>query len=418
MTENEEPQLPALISQPATIVEAIQTTVPQLQKMHKGALAAMEKELVKPTNDEEFEAKNKFLSKVKYNYDLMYEKRKAITDKLEEVKDYLMQFERPLNYDGKAKSLYNDIKALQTSYQQDKLDEKKRQEAEAAKRKAIEDHKVDVQTSIRTNLSNMIMEKVRLASDWCSGYFKDATLANFDDMEKKFNGYKPRLKEEDYNKCFTVSYNKGLLDDSTFAVLVEQAKTEGPYQKWNAAVVAHVIPILNEWRAKTTDIKQEIQLRESAASEEERKKIQEAQDKKKAEDEKKRQDDLKRIEEEQKQAIANKEAMDKLSNSFQEQATVQQLDDAGPVKKVMKLEDPTQPMPLTHIIYAVFAAEKFDGILKKDKDKKIVMDAQGRPEYIPAVQWWIDQYLRIADHKKFKIEHTVIFEDSKVIVRK
>jgi hypothetical protein len=44
------------------------------------------------------------------------------------------------------------------------------------------------------------------------------------------------------------------------------------------------------------------------------------------------------------------------------------------------------------------------------------LDANGRPEYVPGIQWWITQFqkLKVDAH----IEGTVLVEDSKVIIRK
>lgn len=416
MTDQQPTTLPAVITSPETVVQAIQKALPEMERRNKAAVEAMDA-ATKPTTDEEYEKNNELLVGVKLTYDKVNALRTPITKQLDELKAFLMEFERPLDYGTKAKSQYNSIRLWQEEYQQEKLNAINKEKEAAAKRKAVQDHIVDIQTAMRTNLANLMMDKTRKASDWCSTFFNTATVENFDEMEKRFCGMNPQLKQEEYKKCLDVSYNQSLINSVEYMAIQAAMLEAEPYTKWNTEYLSKIMPTINEWRGKTSQIKQQL-IEKANASEADRKRIEAEQAKKKAADEEKRLADLKAQEEAQKLAISEREQRDKLANSFQQQAFEQTLDNTGPTEKVLKFEDATQAMPFTHIIYQCFAHEKFPGILKKDKDKKVVLDAAGRPEYIDHVQWWIDFYLKNVDTKKYKIDHTVLFDKAKIAVRK
>jgi hypothetical protein len=68
------------------------------------------------------------------------------------------------------------------------------------------------------------------------------------------------------------------------------------------------------------------------------------------------------------------------------------------------------------MIYHVMASKKFVGIQKKDaKLGTPITDEKGNPEYIAAVQWWIDQFLKDVDAD---IPGTKVFKVAKTIIRK
>lgn len=417
MTEQQPSTLPAIIEKPESIIKLIEETVPRMQKSSSLAVDALNK-MKKATTDEEFEENNLLLLKVKKTYDMIKDQmRMPITQQLDELKEFLMQFEKPLNYDSKAKSLYQEKRQLQEDYQADKLAEKKRLEAEAAKIKAREDYKTAIKQQVLTNLSDMVASKVRDADVKSKEYFDKSTLENWEDRARTFMSWKPKLKDEDYVKCFDIADGNGPLSTEEYNVVMKMMLQEEPHSKWEAIVLEKTMPIINEWRAKIPALKQQLIERQNAASEEERQRI-EAEQKAKAEAEARaRQAAIDKAAEEERRKIEQDAEAEKMKNSFQQQAIVQQAEHV-PTQKILRFTKPETPSALVEIIYVCFANPKFPGIIKKDKSGNPVFDKDGRPEYIAAVEWWINFFVKNCDMDKYKITDTLVDEVAKVTVRK
>lgn len=396
-----------------SVAEKVETILPKLVKGNANCLAILS-EIKVIENDEQFENATTDLVDVRTTYDKMKALRMEVTDVLMELKDELMSYERPLNTTD-AKSEYSRARKVLETYQQEKLEKVRAEQALQAKKKDQDNHKVDLRAKMIENLANNVVETIKTADQYSKMLFDSLPLDIFDEKAETFKKQKPKLKQENYDKCFAMHHNTALLTKMEFDALVSDVKVNEPYDKWNEALIEAVAPIMNEWRARIPEIKEE-KIKIAAAQGEEKVKL-EAEAKAKFDLElKQRQDNLDAAAKEQKEMIQSDANMEKMSNEFASQAANQNLDDAGKVKLILKFVDAkTTPKALFEIMYHVFSHKDFPGIQKRDKVKKLVFDAKGRPEYIDPVQWWVDFFM---DNCDAHIENTVITEDAKIVVRK
>ncbi len=397
-----------------SITTSIEEVLPKLKKGHDNCLVVLS-EITAIDSDEAYESANTDLADVRTAFKKMQDMRMGITKKMDDAKEFLMSFEKPISTDAKANNEYNRVRKMMEAYQQEKLEKKRKEEAEIAKKKDLENHKVDLRAKMRENLITNVSETIKIADGYAKTLFDNLPLEIFDEEADKFKKSKPKLKQDKYDSCFAVPYRTDLMTKEEAQALIDEVKAVETYEVWNSAVIEAVSPILNEWRAKIPDIKAEKE--KIAAAQGEEKVRLEAEAKAKADLElKQRQDSIDKAANEQKTQIAQDASMDKMSNEFASQAAAQTLDDAGKVKLILKFKDPkTTPKALFAIMYHVFSHKDFPGIQKRDKAKKLLFDDKGRPEYIEPVQWWIDFFMTNCDAH---IDDTVITEDAKIVVRR
>ncbi len=419
MAEIEQNTLPAIQPVREQLPALLEKNLPLLEKRKANALAALD-EITQITNDEEAEDAVAYLAAVREVYKANNEMRKVMTDMTDAFKDALMEYERDFNPDAKAKNKYNEKKKILEDYNQAKLDRVRAQQAEASKKKEVENFKVDLRSRILEALSNNVVETVKVADNYARTLFASLTLENFDKEAEKFKRAKPKLKIETYEKCFEVPNDlmpkaKQLLSPGEFSTFVNEFKLEQTYDIWNTSVQESVAPVMNEWRARIPELKEELVVK-SKASEEEKIRLADERKKRDEQEQADRKVALDKAQEQQKAQIQSDAEVNKMSNNFAAQAAVQSMDDAGGVKLVLKFTEPAlTPKALMAIIYHCFSHADFPGIQKRDAKKKLVVDGKGRQEYIEAIQWWIDFYLKNCDAA---VEGTQIFEDAKTIVRR
>jgi hypothetical protein len=424
MTEQTTTNLPApveTIKQQLPVL--LEKSLPLMEKWSGKADAALDL-IVQVTNDEEREDANDILSQVRDVYKATTEKRKEMTDITDAFKDLMMEYERPLDPKAGAKSKYNEKRRLIEEYDQQKLEKRRRDEAEAAKKKELENLKVDYQAKMLENLTQMLIDVVKRVDAGSKSYFEALTLENFDTGAEKYKNNKPKLKPTDYDACFVRpvdpigSPNIMLMSQIDYARFVVEVQQQETFDKWNTSFVEAVAPVINEWRAKIPDLKANlIAVSEAMAkSQEEAERVKKEQQDKADREAKERQDRLDTVAAEQKQQIQEDASMNKMSNEFAAQAAIQNLDDVGGHRPVLKFTDPKKtPKAFMEILYHCFSHADFPGIQKRDKAKKLVVDSQGRPEYIEPVQWWIDFFLKNCDAA---IDGTQEFKDAKTTIRK
>jgi hypothetical protein len=395
--------------------EALADNLPDLIKKTTNAHVAMTK-FPEIKTDEDREAAMELLGKIKNSYEVNSKRRKLITEAPDAFKDYLMQFENQVDYTGKKKNEYTRIKSDITRYDQLKLEENKRQEAEAARRKEIENHKVDVKLQIEKNIVALIGSYVAKTDAAGKEFFDKITLETWDAQILKFKGWKPKIKVEDFDKCFEVTFNGDLLTIEDMLELKHDCKMDNPYEEKNAAMQERAKPFIDAWIAKIPEIRAEKEALLKAASEEEKAKL-EREQKEKAELEQRRRENILRLQQEQEnKANEQKAQISKISNEFQEQGTVQQLESVGPTKKILRFNSEKEfARAFAEIVHHCILRPKFPGIYKLDAKKEKVLDAQGRPEYRDEIKWWTNFFMSNCDAK---ITGTTIEEDVKTIVRK
>jgi len=402
-----------IIPEVRDITQLMVGLVPKLEKVRDGALAMMS-EIEAIETEEQREDAAEVVALVRDGYNKMVPMRKDITGLLDEMKNKLMEYERPL--EDKKDSPYGKLRGKIAAYDQKKIDEKKGIEAAAAKKKAKENALVDIGTQVLQNLNNLLLTKTKEAESKSKAFFDNLTLDKFDAGAETYRKMKPNLKEPEYSACFSiVGYDVVLIPVNEFYDIITTLKEVEPYSKWNEEVIKACGPIINEWRAKIPQLKQNlIDLKNASESERSRLKAEQEQQAQAEADRRAR--ELEQLTLAQSRDIAAHSDLKKLENDFVEQATTQVAGDTGPVKLVLQFNDAKKTLKaLSTIIYHCMASPAFPGIYKKDKNNMAVLDAKGRPEHIQAVQFWVDFFMKNCDAA---IDGTIVLEDAKTIIRK
>lgn len=389
-----------------------------LPKMEAGSAKAVARmqAITEIIDDEDYENVETLLVGVRNAYTKMYAMRTEMTGVLDEMKKNLMSFERPLSDDKTSE--YTRLRTLMSAFKQKQIDDKKKLEQAAAKKKERENHFVDIGAAVLTNLNNMVLAKTKKADTDSDAYFKASVLENFDVRAERYSKMKPSLKPEDYNACFVEGLNRrfDLWTEPEWVDIITTLKKAEPIEKWTDEIIKNATPILNEWRAKIPDLKKNLIDLQNAKNDEERKRLESEQQAKAEADKQRRDRELEQQSLDKNLEISSQASLSKLENDFVEQATTQAAGATGPTKQVLKFTDPKKTLKaLSTIMYHSMAHKDFPGIEKRDNKKQIVKDAQGRPEYIEAVQFWINFFMANCDAD---VEGTEIFEIAKTIIRK
>lgn len=410
--ENKTPAIFQVSIEP--ILEKIQSSLPRMIKGRDKAMEMMAK-YTEIDSDEVRQEVNNLLVNVRNTYDAIYKLRTEITGPVDELKSYIMGPEKDLDQNSKTNDVFR-LRNLIAQYDQKKIDAKKKLEEEAAKQKATENHKVDIVAIIKKNLADMVINRARDVQSGSKEFFDKCTLENFDERVKQFKSFKPVLKRaEHYDKCFVVSYSRILLTDDQYAQLIVDIRAEESYEKYDEQVKAVIIPILNDWVGRVSDIKQKLVDLKNTTDEYARQKLLDEQKKQADDEEAKRQQDIQAMQTESDQQIQQAVAVDKMQNEFREQAVTQQAEDTGPVKLLLKFKDQKPVKALTEIMYHCFMHPKFPDVIKKEKGSASKFDEHGYPVFVDWVDTLVSFYLKNCDVNISGIE---LKEVSKVIVRK
>jgi hypothetical protein len=392
------------------IVTLIQTNVPEMMTIRAKAVARMS-QITAIEDEDDVEIVNKVLVNAKGAFDRVMELRKGVTDITDDLKKELMLPEKEITEHGVR------IRGILQQFQQAELDKKKKIEEEAENRKKKENHKVDLEAQVKKNLSKMVIDITVEADEWSKKFWDNTTVADFDSRQKQFMGLKPSLKADRYNLQFNPTYNRSIITKEEYDAFITSLKERKDYSyaEWTMRVIELVTATLNPWRARIDEIKAEKIEIEKANGE---KKAQLEADKKARDDaeEKRKKEAFDKLQKQAESTIAEEAEIGKMSNEFVKQGTIEQAGDKGLIKYVLKFTDREKQMKAFATIIAHCMSHKdFPGFQKKDKNKAPVVDDKNRPEYIDAVQWWINFFLAKCDAD---IDGTQLFEDSKVIVRK
>jgi hypothetical protein len=397
--------------------------IPKLKTANVKAVMQMEQWLEGGDlqDDEERQQLNDFLAGIRSSGQKMQALRKEITLPIDAAVSELIALEKPLMDDKN--SLYSQLRTLITKYDQAKLDEKLRLEKEAADRKAREIALIEIKAVILKNLHNLATTKAKNAEAWAKTWWEQTTLETWDARADAFMKIRPNLKREEYETMFTINYadkiKAAMFQDQPYALTtyIDELKKTETYEKWNKEVLDASMPIINEWRGKIPSMKEErIRINQIQDEQLKQQAIRDAKAKEEAEEER-RSRDIEQQAVHKSLQVDGIAALDKLESSFAEQATVQGAPDAGLFKLVLRFENVAKAyQPFVTIIYHVMASKKFQGIVKRDaKLGTPIVDEKGNPEYIPQVQWWIDQFLKDVNAD---VPGTKVFQVAKTIVRK
>lgn len=402
----------------APLVPKIQESYPKMLKARDRCLEAIQEQLSivpeTPEDKEEWiENANGILVATRNTHEAIYKLRTEITVITDKLKEFLMEPEKAIDQTGKD-NLAAQLRGLVGKLQQEELKRKQDIEAEAARKKARDDYRVEIETQMRKALKDMVISNTVATDEWATKFWADTTLENFEARRKTFLGVIPKMKKETYDKCFVVLIDKSKITDEELTASITHLQETETFDKWNALTIDGITPILNDWRAKIDEIKrQKTELAE--ANETEKLRLSLEQKRKDDEDALRKKKEFEQLQKNSDQALQTELEVNKMSNAFVEQVTVQGMGAKGPLKKTLKFTDPALTMKaLANIIYHVMAHPEFKGIQKRNAKGELVVDDQNRPEYIDEVQKWINFFLSKCDAK---IEGTKVYEDTKVIVR-
>lgn len=406
MQEEVTPNLPQLN------IEDLKTIIPKLRSSHDKAIAVTQA-VTQVDSEEEYEEVEKLCVRLKATYDqISYPLYRKLAEPIELITEQARDLIAPFDYKSKRDNEYNRLRGLLTAFRQRELDKKKAIEAEAAKKRERENYLVDLKTSILKALNNLVTEKVKKAESGSAEYFAASNLETFDERAEQFKKMKPKLKPEDWENCFIVPAEARVTAEWLKDIMAEES-----FDKWNAAVIEAATPIINEWRGKIPDLKQQLIERKKLADDKEALAKLELDQKRKEQQEAARRQAA--IDEENKKRqteVDNQAGLDKMENSFVEQATLFNAGDAGPTKLALKFNDPTKALKaFTTILYHVFSHKDFKGIVKTDKKGSPVKDEEGNFVYIDQVQFFVNFFLQKCDAD---IEGTTVYEKAKIIIKK
>ncbi len=237
-----------------SVLEIAEQHLPKMMIGSQRAVEAMQA-IKTITSEEEYEEAEVLMGRVKSAYEKINLMRTDITSPMDEAKKFFMSFERPLGDDKSSE--YMRVRGIMANYKQAELDKKKEIEAAAAKKKAYDDHIVDLKAQVLKNLNDMLLDKTKRSDSGSSDFFKASTLDNFDERAEQFMKMKPKLKAEDYVKCFAVHFNtEHIKNTKELDDILIKFKAEETYEAWNEKVINAATPIINEWRGKIPQLKQ------------------------------------------------------------------------------------------------------------------------------------------------------------------
>lgn len=417
MSEEQKPPTTTALIQIEPLVQQITTFLTEVSspegKITK-AVAYM-RGIDKVENEDDVEYANEVLGKVKTIYDHYAEKRMAITSQTDELKKNLMSFEKLVSPDGKTDNEYTRVRNLIQSYKQAELERVRAEEEKARRQRERDDMKVRLQAQWKKNLVDMTLSRVVEVDEGAAKHFAAATVENFDELAKKFKGFKPLLKPERFQQCFVEPFESGKITPEEFEAWKKEFQVTETYEHWSALVIDGITPVLNQWNARIPELKAE-KIRIAQAQGEERERLEkEARDREAAE--KTRKDtEFAKLKQQAQDDIQLETDQGLMHNAFKEQGVNQQIDSIGPLAKELRFTDTTQvPKALANIIYHCFLNPKFPGIYKLDKSKKPVVDESGVKQYTDQIDWWLRFFMANCDAA---IPGTEVKEKAKVIVKR
>lgn len=392
-----ESTLPAL-PQIQTVAERFQTNLPQIQKGNEIAIRVLKSiqsaEIKTDADREEQVAK---LTKVKDIYAKVNSLRVQVTEPIDQIKDYLMSFERPMDDKGKDNE-YARAKAVITTYDQWKLDEKKKAELAAEQQRQLTVYKAELKAAVGKQLVEMLAGVKKTLIQGMAQWEKGLTLENFTAKEAEIaKPGSPALKMDKYEACFHTDFNRRhLLNEQLTKEYIESLKTDYPYEQFNNSYIEIVTEIKNSYRSRMGAIKvQLLEAKDNAEKEALRKAEIDAQD----------EANRLKVDNEASSALQQVESqkdMNLMEATFVQQAQTADLD-AGPSGKKASFEkDSLWLKPLLEVISIVATSGKVQSIRNT------------KGEYIPAIQWWLTKYETLGK----EVSGVKLTEVAKTIVRK
>jgi hypothetical protein len=375
------------------------------------------KQVAEIDTDEKDQEINGLLVKVRNTYDDIQEKRKQITDPLDDLRKHLMEIENKLSLKPGVENEVNRVKSLRDQYYQKKLEEKKSKEKGIELRKEIENLKTDIRAEVSTNVETGPNKLMIKNSEAMEKWLKSITLDNYDERLKNLTSFKPKLKQDVYEGWFKVGVDISKIPDDELNSLMDELKKQYPYDIINKTYVEKAIKELDEWKDKAENYKGQLKELQQEKNENERKRKAQEQLKSQEEEARKKRQELEQDSKSKEQAIADQKESDQMSNMFEEQVKKQGIEEVGPSGKILRFKDDKLDLKsFMEIIFHCTLHQKFPGIYATDSKKKIKLDKLGNKVYIPPVEWWLKFFANYVEG--VEIKNVDVIDVAKVSVRK
>jgi len=362
------------VKQITSVAQIIERNITILEKGNALAVEQLKavQEMVIDNYEDRAEAIS-VLDKCRDVYAKVQDKRKEATVPIDEIKSWLMSYERPIDPEGKDNE-YSRAKAVVNAYDQKKLDAKKKAELDAETARKVNVYKAELKASVGRALAEMVAGQKKNMIQQMATWEQGITLENYNAMVDKVNNPKPvSLKQELYDKCFHDNFKHSyLLNDQLTKEYIESLKSDYPYDTFNKDYQAIAAEIINSYREKMSSIKVRLEeIKGNAEKASARKKELEEQALKEAQ----------QVDQQASEAIKDIESqrdMNIVSAEFVRQGTLSDIE-AGPSKKKASFEnDSMWLVPLQQVIGHV----ALTGIPIKKKSG----------EYIDAIQWFLTKF--------------------------
>lgn len=366
-------------------------------------------------NDDETEEKaRKALKDYKATFEAMQEGRKAITNKLDGVKQKLMIPEKSITIDPKDSDAdYTRVKGLLNEYQNKKIREAEEKREAAEKKQKRENALVELRAAIEKNVAIKVQEYANKINGDIADFIGKTTLENFDTREKQFN-LTPTLKPEVWASFFEVDYDKELLNAEDHKAIVDELSAEAlTYEAINAKYVSLTKPTIEKAKADLPELKQKLE-NIARLEQQDKEAAQRAADELKEQQLKEKQEAERKAETERLAAeklAAQKEGESKLDNEFEKNkviaSTVVKKNNSVTKSYAFVNCEPEELIKVvSELMFVCFNHPKFKGHIKTDKN--------GVPQYKtledgitqrPVYEEWLEVFLKFyAD----KIEHKTV----------
>lgn len=364
-------------------------------------------------SEEDDKKVNDLLSRVKMTYDQVDAQRKQLTEPYDNFKKALMLIVGEVDPKKGKDNNYNRLKQLREGFAQEKLDKKRKAEADLNKIKLANTKLIDLEAQIKTQISSIPMDKLIEAEKTLTGWYDGITLENLEAKTKAIN-VKPKLKKEFYDSFFEVKMDMAGVDQAKVDEVVAKLKKEFDYESLNSDYSAKAVASLDAWKAKLPQLKLRLEAIAKAEGEDAEALKNQLVAQKKIESDNAA-EKLKEEKEEKERSIATDATDAKVEEEFVAQGSQQLLDkNTGPSKYVARFTDDQWLKPFATVMYHAVIHEDFPGIYKKDREGEIKVDEKGRQIYIDPIDYFMKFF---ASKCNAKIDGIKMFEDVKVSTR-
>lgn len=357
-----------------SVAQIIERNITTLEKGSELAIESLKEVQAMVINtDEDRDEAISTLDKCRDVYTKVQTSRKEATVPIDEIKSWLMSYERPIDPEGKDNE-YSRAKAVINAYDQKKLDAKKEAELAAEMARKVAVYKAELKASVGKGLTEMIAGQKKNVIQSMAKWEQGISLENYPQMVDKINNPKPIiLKQEAYDGCFNTNFKHSyLLNDELTKEYIESLKKDYPYDTFNKDYQAIVVEIFNEYKDRMPSIKTKLEEIKGNAEKEAIRKKQLEEEALLA---------TQQVDQQSAEAIKDIESqkdMNIVEAEFVRQGTLADVE-AGPSKKKASFEDDKKWLvPLQQIIGHVATS----GVN--------IRNAKG--EYIPAIQWWLTRF--------------------------